>query len=205
MPNYVMNLIRFMLEQIDDLSGLTPAAQGKTPPKAQQSTDTAQMMQEASGVRFRDAQRSLKTAMVKLGQQFQELVTRYYNEPVIVQIKNDMGDNEAAPLLGSHLTETFKIEAKPGSMMSATPSARLSTMLNLLNSGQPLVDLPEIWQLLASVGLIDSATSIERRIAKERKDPNSMWLVPGATPKPPQQSKKPNGKRAKNASTQGAG
>jgi hypothetical protein len=206
MPNYVMNLMRFYLEQIDDLSGLTQASQGKMPAKVQQSTDTSLMMQEASGVGFRDAQRSLKTAMMTLGRQFQEFVERFYTEPQLVEIKNQIGQKESVPLIGSHLSETYAVEAKPGSMMSATPTARLNTMLNLLGSGQPLVDLPEVWALLASVGAIDSATELENRIMKERRDPNLQWLVPGATPQPKKGSpKKPNSKRAKNPQTQGAG
>jgi hypothetical protein len=206
MPNYIMNLIRFYLEQIDDLSGLNQQSQGKVPPKAQLSTDTSLMNQEASSVSFRDAQRSLKAGMQRLGQQFQEFVERFYTEPQIVEIKNAYGHKEMVPLLGSHLSETYRVDAKPGSMMSATPTARLNTMLNLLGSGQPIVDLPEIWKLLAAVGAIESAPELERRISKERKDPNLMWLVPGAMPKPQKGSaKKPNSKRAKSPQTQGAG
>jgi len=204
MPNYMMNLVRYLDEKIDDLAGLTPAALGKSGPKAQLSTDTAMMQQEASGVKFRDAQHSVKGAMQRLGQQFQELVERFYTEPVLVEIKNAMGQKEGIPLLGSHLTETFKVEAKPGSMTSSSPTARLNTMMNLLSSGQPLIDLPAIWALLAEVGLIDSAQAIEQRIAKERKDPNLMWMVPGAQPAP-QKAKKPNSKRSKASNVRGAG
>jgi hypothetical protein len=207
MPQYVMNLVRFMLEQIDDLAGLTNAAQGKIPPKAQQSTDTAMMMQEASGVRFRDAQHSLKSGMQRLGQQFQELVERFYTEPILVEIKNELGQKEAIPLIGSHLSETYRVEAKPGSMASTSPTARLNTIMNLIGSGQPIVDLPMVWALLAEVGFIDSATAVERRIAKERADPRTMWLVPGAAPAPPKggKTKKPNSKRAKASPMTGAG
>lgn len=205
MPNYIMNLIKFYLEQIDDLSGLNQASQGKVPQK-QISTDTSLSNQEASSVSFRDAQRSLKAGMQRLGQQYQEFVERFMTEPQLVEIKNSYGHKESVPLIGSHLSETYRVDAKPGSMMSATPTARLNTMLNLLGSGQPIVDLPEIWKLLAAVGAIESAPELERRITKERKDPNLKWLVPGAEPKPQKgSSKKPNSKRAKSPQTQGAG
>jgi hypothetical protein len=207
MPNYVMNLIRFYLEQIDDQAGLTAAAQGKIAPKTQQSTDTSLLLQEQSSVSFRDAQRGIKNAMVKLGQHFQEFTERFMTEPVLLEIKNEIGDKEIVPLIGSHLSETFHVEAKPGSMMSSTPTARLNSMMNLVGSGLPLVDLHEIWNLLQAVGMIDSAKELERRITRERADPKLQWLVPGAQPqqKKPGSAKKPNGKAARTGKTQGVG
>jgi hypothetical protein len=206
MPNYVMNLVRFYLEQIDDLAGLSPAILGKSNPKAQQSTDTTLMQTENSSVDFRDAQRELKRADTILGQQFQEFVERFYTEPELVEIKNELGQKEAVPIMGNHLTETFHVQAKPGSLMSSTPTARLTTAMNLIQTGQPLMDLPEIWRLLEEVELIVSAKEIEARITRERANPALKWLVPGADPKPPGgKGKKPNSKRAKAGATQGAG
>ena len=205
MPPYIMQLIRFMLEQIDDMAGLTGAAQGKQPQRAQASTETTMMNQEASSVLTRDAQHSVKDAIQRLGQHYQMLVERFYTEPVLVEVKNHLGQKEALPLLGSHLSETYRVEAKPGSMTSASPSARLSTMLNMMQSGQPLVDLPMVWGLLAENGFIDSAQAVERRIGKERSDPKLQWLVPGATPQPPKQSKKSGSKRSKAPHVTGSG
>jgi hypothetical protein len=206
-PQYVMKLLEYYEQKIDDLAGLTAAALGKVPPKAQQSTDTNLQQQEAGSVDARDAQRSIKHAMLKLGQQFQEFVERFYTEPQLFEIKNEMGQKEAIPLLGSHLTEQYHVDAKPGSMLSSTPTARLNTAMNLIATGMPLTDLIEIWQLQEEVGLIKSAKELEARITRERKDPNTMWLVPGAMPKPGggKQAKKPNSKRSRSGSTQGAG
>jgi hypothetical protein len=205
MPSYIMSLIKFYLEMIDDLAGFTPASQGKTNPKAQQSTDTTLAQQEKASVEERDALRSLKRAMTVLGQQFQEFVERFYTEPELVQIKDEAGKPEGIPLIGSHLTETYSVEAKPGSMLAATPTARLSTAMNLAGSGLPFVDLVEIWQLLEEVGFTRSAKELQRRITQERANPNTRWLVPGSEPKPQGKSKKPNSKRSRAGPTQGAG
>jgi hypothetical protein len=209
MPNYVMRLIEFYLQQIDDLAGLTQAAQGKTNPKAQQSTDTTLMQQEQSSVDFRDAQRSLKRAIMILGQQFQMFVERFYTEPELVEIKDELGQKQAVPLVGSHLTETFHVEAKPGSLMSSTPTARLTSAMNLIGSGLPVMDLPEIWKLLQEVGMITSAREIERRITRERTNPLTRWLVPGGDPsagkKKSGSPKKSNSRDAKQGQTRGSG
>jgi hypothetical protein len=206
MPAYIMNLIKFYLEQIDDLSGLTPAALGKTNAKAQQSTDTTLMQQEQSSVSFRDSLRSIKRGLTILGEQFQEFVERFYTEPELVEIKNEMGEKEPVPLVGSHLTDEFHVEAKPGSLMSATPTARLTTAMNVIQSGIQGMDLVEFWQLLEEVGAIRSAKELEARITLERSSPATRWLVPGAEPKPQKGSaKKPNSKRSKAGQTQGSG
>ena len=205
MPPYVMQLVNFYLAQIDDLSGLSAAVQGKTNPKAQQSTDTTLMQNENASVDARDAQRSLKRAIAVLGQQFQEFAERFYTEPELVEIKDELGQKTSVPLLGSHLSETYHVEARPGSLASSTPSARLTSAMNLAASGQPLVDLPVIWQLLEEIGLIPSAKELERRITKERSNPATMWLVPGAQPAAKGNAKKPNSKRSKSAPMQGAG
>lgn len=206
MPNYVMRLVEFYLQQIDDLAGLTQAAQGKTNAKAQQSTDSTLMQQEQSSVDFRDAQRSLKRAMTELGQQFQIFVERFFTEPELVEIKNTIGQKQTVPLVGSHLSETFRVEAKPGSLMSSTPTARLTTVMNIMQSGLGAMDLIEFWKLLEEVGAINSAHEMETRITKERSNPATRWLVPGSEPKPQKGSaKKPNSKRAKSPQVQGAG
>jgi hypothetical protein len=208
MPNYVMKLLEFYLQMMDDLAGLTQAALGKTNAKAQQSTDSTLMQQEQSSVDFRDAQRSLKRGIMVLGQHFQEFVERFYTEPELVEIKDELGQKQAVPLIGSHLTETFHVEAKPGSLMSSTPSARLTSAMNLIQAGIGAMDLPEIWKLMQEVGMITSSREIESRITKERANPAERWKVPGADPgqqKKKGSPKKPNSKRAQAGSVQGSG
>jgi hypothetical protein len=205
MPPYVMQLLSYYEQKIDDLSGLTAAMLGKVSPKAQQSTDTNLQQQEAGSIDVRDAQRSLKLAIRKLGVHFQKYVERFYTTPKLFEIKNQLGQKESVPLLGTHLDEEYHVDAKPGSMMSSTPTARLTTAMNLVGSGLPLMDLPAVWELLEEVGAIRSAKELERRITLERTDPRTKWLVPGADGAPKKNAKKPNSKRAKSGPTQGAG
>jgi len=197
MPQYVMALVQFYIGQINELAGLNDIIMGKMNPKGQQSTETVSMQQEAAGVRFKDALHNIDRAMVTLGSQFKELVSRFYTTPVLVQLKNDAGVNEAIPLLGSHLSMPLRVESKPGSMMPNSPTARLSTLLNLTATGKPIVDLPEVWALLQEIGVINSASGIERRIKKEMANPADSWMVFGlpAPGGPPQ--RKPGSKRSR--------
>lgn len=197
MPAYVMNLVKFYIDQIERLSGLTEMATGKLPAKAQVSTETISMQQDAAGVRFRAALHDVQQALVILGQQFLEFMATFYTSPVLIQLKTDAGVIEATPLLGSHLTAPLRVEAKAGSMMPNSPSARLNAMLALLGSGKPLVDLPTVWALLQEVGAIDSASGLQRRIEKEIANPATRWLVPGFMVPGAPTPKKPNSRRSK--------
>ncbi len=197
LPNYIMAHIKFLVEQIKELSGLSDIMLGKMPPKQQVSTETMTMGQEASGVRFRDALASLSRAMRILGEQFLELMARFYTSPVIVQIKNDAGVTEATPMLGAYLTDPFIVEAKAGSRQPSGPSARLNTLLNLKNSGVP-VPLFTIFELLEELGAINSATGSMREVEKLKNDPARKWQLLGlADPAQQNQAKKPGSKRAR--------
>jgi hypothetical protein len=198
LPNYIPMHIKFLVDQIKELSGLSDVMLGKMPPKMQISTDTMTQGQEASGVRFRDALSNVSRAMRTLGEQFLELMARFYTSPVIVQIKNDAGVPEPVPMLGAYLTDPFIVEAKAGSRQPAGPTARMNTLLNLKNAGVPL-SLDTIFELLEELGSIPSATGALRLLESQMADPKQRWKVLGL-PVPggqKNQSKKPGSKKSK--------
>ena len=194
LPAYVIPHIKWLEQQIDKQSGLSDMMTGKMPPKAQISTETMTLGQEASGVRFRDALSDVSRCMKTLGEQFLELVSRFYTSPVIVQIKNDAGVEEPTPMMGAYLTDPFVVEAKAGSRQPAGPSARLNTLLNLKNAGVPM-PLETVYDLLEELGAISSSTATIRQIELLKKDPTQTWKLLGIGA--PQQPKKPGSKRQK--------
>lgn len=178
LPGYIPNQIKFLVEQIKELSGLSDMTLGKVPPRMQVSTETATLHQEASGVRFRDSLANVSRAMRTLGSHFLEFMARFYTSPVIVQIKNDAGIPEPVPMLGTYLTDPFIVEAKAGSRQPSGPSARLNTLLNMKNVGVP-VTLDTIYELLEELGSIPSASAAMRQVETMMKDPNQKWRVLG--------------------------
>jgi hypothetical protein len=200
LPNYIPAHVKFLVEQIKDLSGLSDIMLGKMPPKAQVSTETVTLGQEASGVRFRDSLAGLSRAMRTLGAQFLEIMARFYTSPVIVQVKNDAGVPEPTPMLGAYLTDPFMVEAKAGSRQPSGPSARLTTLLNLKGAGVPF-DLDTVYELLEELGSIPSASGTMRRIETLMKDPSQRWKLLGMPQpgQPAQQAKKPGSRRSKKA------
>jgi hypothetical protein len=199
MPPYVMQLLQRIEDTIMKLSNLSEIATGQAKFKGQQSAETVSMYQDTAAVSFRDALGSIQRFDVKLGNQFVKLMSRFYTTPQLVSVKNAAGVDESIPFLGTHFVTPLRTEAKPGSSMPNSPTARLNMMLNMVQSGQPLVDLPEVWSLFEQVGYIDSASALERRIEKEMADPRQAWKVPGRPQQQQQgakQAKKANGRRS---------
>lgn len=194
LPQYILLHIKWLVEQIKDLSGLSDVALGKMPPKMQVSTETNTAHQEASGVRFRDALTSISECMMTLGEQFLELMSRFYTAPVIVKVKNAAGVDEPTPMLGAYLTDRFTVEAKAGSRQPSGPTARLTTLLNLKNVGVP-IDIETIFNLLEELGSIPSASATLRRIESLMRDPSQRWKLLGLPQPGGQQAKKPGSKR----------
>lgn len=199
MPQYVMSALQFGIERIREISGLSEIATGGKF-KGQQAAETVSMYQEAAGVRFRDALHDLEAAFTQMGTQFMGLVGQFYTSPKMVKIKSEAGIDEPVSFLGTDLSAPMFVKASAGSAMPQSPSARLQFMMQLLNSPKPIVDLPEVWSLLQEVGLIDSATALEKRIHKEMNSPTEQWKVmppPGAKPAP--KGKQPGSTRSRSA------
>ena len=199
LPQYIIPYIKWLVEQIKELSGLSDVMLGKMPPKTQVSTETMTMGQEASGVRFRDGLASLQSAMRTLGEQFLELMARFYTQPVMVQIKNDAGVPEATPMLGASLTDPFVVEAKAGSRQPSGPTARLNTIMSLKAANIPFA-LQSIYDILEEIGAIPSASAAMREVETlKSQGPKSEWKLVGIQPpgKPGQPTKKPGSRRDK--------
>ena len=195
--------MKWLVDQIKDLSGLSDVMLGKMPPKAQISTETMTMGQEASGVRFRDALASLSQCMRTLGAQFLELMARYYTAPVMVQIKNNAGVPEQTPMLGAYLTDPFIVEAKAGSRQPSGPTARLNTIMQLKNANIPFA-LQQVYELLEEIGAIPSASSAMREVETlKMQGPAAAWKLIGIAP-PGQPGKKPGSRRDKKQKKAGA-
>jgi hypothetical protein len=180
MPQYVYNLLQYLEGKIRELSGLNEISSGMAKFKGQQSSETVSMYQEAAGVRFNDSLHRIEDASVKIGEQFLELMTRFFTTPRLAQIKGAAGIPEPISFIGASFVAPMKVESKPGS--SRTPTQRLNSLLNLMNTGKPIVDMPEIWKQLGEMGLIDSPNAMERRISENLRNPSKSWLVTGVIP-----------------------
>lgn len=190
LPNYIPQHVRFMKEEMFELAGLNDYIRGKTAPRQQISTETNTANQEAAGVGARDALSSISIAMQTLGEQFLEFMARFYTSPVVVQLKNNAGVPEPVPMLGAYLTDPFIVEAKAGSRQPSGPTARLTTIMNMIQAHIP-VPLQTVYDLFEEIGSIPSSTGMLREVERLMRDPANKWQLLGLPPPPGQQGKKP--------------
>ena len=178
MPAYLMQTLGFVIEQIKAISGLADVATGGKM-KGQQSTETVSMYQEAAGIGFRDALHDIERAIVRLGNQFKGRVAQFATNPKLVRFKDAQGETQSLTFFGTDITAPMVMEAKAGSMLPTSPSARLNMMMNLAGLQKPAIDVVEIWRSMQEMGLINSATDLEARITREMNDPKQSWKVFG--------------------------
>ncbi len=196
MPAYVMQYLEFIIRQIRELSGLTEAATGGKF-KGQQAAETVSMYQEAAGIAFRPSLRCVEEAIVELGIQFRGLVGQFYTQERIAHFEDDAGVEQHVPYVGTKLTANISMRVKAGSMLPASPSARLNYAMQLINT--PAFDVPELLKALEEFGVIDSASRLLKRLTQERLTPSLQWLIPALAPPGGKQKKKAKGNAGRSA------
>ncbi len=175
-PSYVLQYLDRIEHYIEKLSDLTDAATGGKF-KGQQAAETVSMYQEAAGVGFRPSLRLIEQAVIELGIQYKGIVGQFYTEQRMAHLKRQAGREEHVPYIGVHLIADMRMQAKAGSMLPTSPSARLNYVLNLMST--PAMDVPELLRNLEEVGIIESASALLKRLSKERSTPALQWLIPG--------------------------
>ena len=177
MPQYVMSLLQFTIQQIREISGLSESSTGGKF-KGQVAAETVSMYQEQAGIRFRQGQRNVEAAEVELGLQYQCNVAQFYTEPRLVKLKDAAGIEQPITFIGMDLGAPMRVMVKPGSQLPQSPSARLNLVMSLITSPIPAFDLPTFWRHLQEVGIIDSATEMENRMRRYMDNPKDLWLAP---------------------------
>lgn len=163
MPAYLMQLLQWLVGRVEKLTGLTELAQGGKS-KGNQAAETVSMYQDAASLPARAGIRSVERCEVKLGYQWLSLASQFYSEPRWVQIKDSIGEDKTKMFIGVHLTAPMSIQAKAGSAMPQSPSARLAFMTQLMQSPYGTM---EMWfESLEEVGAIDSASAAIKNIYK---------------------------------------
>ena len=181
MPQYVQNMLQFTISQIREISGLTEIATGGGKFKGQQAAETVSMYQEAAGVRFRPAIRSVERALVKMGYQFVKNMGQFYGQPRLVRLEKAAGIERTISFIGTRLTGDLRLRVKAGSMLPSSPTARMTQMFNTLGLPFPTFDMPEFYAALEEFGLVQNGDQmIERlqKLAQQLGIPGEQWKWP---------------------------
>jgi hypothetical protein len=101
MPNMVMELVKFWMEDIENTAGLRGLQLGEAP-KQRQSSDTTNSVQEAAFVRIRAAQRNYEATKRRCMTKIADLVIHNYTDKRIMAILGQDGQQTALALSDYH-------------------------------------------------------------------------------------------------------
>jgi hypothetical protein len=107
-----LDLIKFWIDRMENISGLAQVSKGKNPPsRTPQSTTSS--VQESGFVRIRRALRNLQYALREAAQLQCELICENYTTPRIVSIVGDSGEPTSLALAARHFYDPNKEGAQP--------------------------------------------------------------------------------------------
>ncbi len=101
MPNYIMELIRFYINEMERVSGLSATVRGATP-TGRNAQGVIDSVQEAAFVRVRLALRNLERALRQAGQLMAQLICQNYITPRMVAIVGPTGTTSSLALSSRH-------------------------------------------------------------------------------------------------------
>ena len=161
MPPYLMQMVQWFDQRIEKLTGLTDVAMGGKN-KGNQAAETVSMYQDAASLPARQGIRSVEQAEVKLGYHWYSLASQFYAEPRWVTIKDSIGVDKNKLFIGTHLSAPLSIQAKAGSALPQSPSAKLAATTQLMQTPYGTM---EMWfEALEEVGIVDSATAAIKNV-----------------------------------------
>ena len=161
MPSYLFQLIQWFDSRIEKLTGLTDVAMGGKN-KGNQAAETVSMYQDAASLPARAAIRGVEQAEVELGYQWLSLASQFYTEPRWVTIKDSIGTDKNKLFIGSHMSAPMTIQAKAGSALPQSPSAKLAATTQLMQTPYGTM---EMWfEALEEVGIVDSAAAAIKNV-----------------------------------------
>lgn len=136
-------LIRFYIEEMERISGLTAIAKGMAP-GGRNAQGVVEAMQESSFVRVRMALRNLEWALRAAGEKQAALITENYTTPRVVAYTGPNGEKSSLALHGHHFyipSESgrtpmrFQLLIQAGSQMSTSRNARKAEASTLFAMG----------------------------------------------------------------------
>jgi hypothetical protein len=132
MPNYIGELVKFYIGEMERVSGLSAIVRGATP-TGRNAQGVLDSVQEAAFVRVRLALRNLEYALREAGELMAHLITENYTSPRLVSIVGPNGEKSSLALKARHFmvpTEEgavpmrFQMWVQAGSSLPVSRQAR---------------------------------------------------------------------------------
>lgn len=197
-PQYILELLKFWISRMENISGISGLAKGQAP-AGRQSSSTITATQESGFVRIRAGQHNLENCLRNLGEMICHLITQNYTVPRTVAIVGPSGVKSGLSLASKHfyspyrdasgqrlLPLRFSLVVTAGAKNPTSRSARISESDTLFALGaidaQALLEAhnyPE-WQAITQrMNQQKLQMALAGELAKANKGPNKRVKAAG--------------------------
>lgn len=150
MPEYVVNQLDRIQQDMDDVSGQHEISRGQNPSEVTAATAIS-FLQEQDDTKLGPTVHSIERALTKIGKQYLSLISQYWDEERMIRVVGKDGTFSAIHLQKNMMNDNTDIRVQAGSAMPYSKAARQSFIMELLKMGVippdkvlPLLDLKGI-------------------------------------------------------------
>lgn len=150
LPQYVMEILTMLNEQIKDVFGLTEVNQGNVPPNVEAGI-AIDLLQEMATDRFAPTILNNERTLGIAGKLILEFAQAYYTEPRLIRMKGSNGSMAAKKFSAADIKGDIDIRVSVGSGMPRTRAGKQALMMQLVTMGvlQPwqlpkFLDIPDL-------------------------------------------------------------
>lgn len=160
LPQYAMELLTMLNDQIRDVFGLTEVSQGNVPPNVEAGI-AIDLLQEMSTDRFAPTILNNERTLGLAGKLILEFAQAYYTEPRLIRMKGANGSMAAKKFSGADIKGDIDIRVSVGSGMPRTRAGKQAMFMQMVQMGviQP-------WQLPKYLDIPD-LSGIQQKLATD--------------------------------------
>lgn len=160
MPQYNMELLTMLNEQIRDVFGLTEVSQGSVPPNVEAGI-AIDLLQEMSTDRFAPTILNNERTLGIAGKLILEFAQAYYSEPRLIRMKGANGSMAAKKFSGADIKGDIDIRVSVGSGMPRTRAGKQAMFMQLVQ-----MQVIQPWQLPKYLDIPD-LSGVQQKLATD--------------------------------------
>jgi len=134
LPNYVLNEVQQLLQDIDDISGQHEVSRGDVPPGVTAATAISYLQEQDDSMLSSEVD-SIESGMEKVARHTLSLVGTYWDIPRIVKIVGVDGSWDSAMFKGSDLKGNCDIRVEAGSALPTSKAAKQALITDWMKMG----------------------------------------------------------------------
>lgn len=160
LPQYVMEILQMLNEQIRDVFGLTEVSEGTVPPNVEAGI-AIDLLQEMSTDRFAPTILNNERTLAVAGKLILEFAQAYYTEPRLIRMKGANGSMAAKKFSGADIKGDIDIRVSVGSGMPRTRAGKQALFMQLVQ-----MQVLQPWQLPKYLDIPD-LSGLQQKLATD--------------------------------------